>query len=341
MRRRPAPPRRGGFWSNATAFASWTVSVIAALLVGAFLLIAATSRPGPGEPGPAKVVIVPHGLGVSTIARRLEDRQVVRSALMFRAASLLYGRGRPLQAGEYAFPAQASLRDVIERMAAGRVLLHPLTVPEGWTSEMVIDAIASAPFLVGAAPAPPPEGSLLPETYSFVHGVERADVLKEMSEAQQALLTRLWAQRSPDTPLKTPQEAVILASIVEKETGLASERPQVAAVFLNRLRRGMRLESDPTIIYGLTKGRPLGRGILLSELNAETPYNTYKIDGLPPTPIANPGRAAIEAVLHPPKSDALYFVADGGGGHVFAVTLQEHRKNVARWRALEKSRARH
>src|SRR5690606_18966200 len=185
----------------------------------------------------------------------------------------------------------------------------------------------------------PPEGSVLPETYQIERGDDRAAVLKRMMDAQEALLAQLWAKRHPGLPFDTPEEAVTLASIVEKETGVAAERPRVAAVFVNRLRRGMRLESDPTIIYGLTRGRPLGRGIRASELAAATPYNTYLIDGLPPTPIANPGRASLAAVLDPPKTDELFFVADGTGGHVFAKTYEEHLRNVAKWRALEKAKA--
>jgi len=215
---------------------------------------------------------------------------------------------------------------------------HLISVPEGFTSEMVLDAVMAEPVLTGDAAAPP-EGSVLPDSYQVQRGQSRAEVIQAMRAAQDALLARLWAGRAPGLPFTTPQEAVTLASIVEKETGLAAERPRIAAVFENRLRAHMRLESDPTIIYGISKGRPLGRGITMSELMAATPYNTYRIDGLPPTPIANPGRAALAAVLNPPRSDELFFVADGTGGHVFASTLEAHRANVAKWRAIERARA--
>ena len=199
---------------------------------------------------------------------------------------------------------------------------------------MIIEILMAEPSLTGVA-AVPPEGSVLPETYEIQRGEDRAAVLQRMIDARDKLLAELWAQRQEGLPISTPEEAVILASIVEKETGVAEERPRVAAVFINRLRQGMRLQSDPTIIYGMSRGRPLGRGIRLSELNAATPYNTYMIDGLPPTPIANPGKASLVAVLAPPKTDDLYFVADGTGGHVFASTLEAHQKNVERWRQIE------
>jgi UPF0755 protein len=207
-----------------------------------------------------------------------------------------------------------------------------VTIPEGITSDMVMDILNKEPALTGEAPTPP-EGAVLPETYDFQRGEDRAAVLQRMMDARDRLLATLWAKRSPGLPIRTPEEAVILASIVEKETGVARERPQVASVFVNRLLKGMRLESDPTIIYGITKGRPLGRRILLSELQAPTPYNTYAINGLPPTPIANPGRASLAAVLDPPSTDYISFVADGSGGHAFAATYEEHQRNVEAWRA--------
>lgn len=203
------------------------------------------------------------------------------------------------------------------------------------TSEVVAQILAQSDVLSGVAPTPA-EGTVLPETYDVRRGDDRATVLRRMVTAQDRLLASLWADRRPDLPLRSPEQAVILASIVEKETGKASERPKIAAIFLNRLRKGMRLESDPTIIYGLTGGKPLGRGLRLSELQRRTAYNTYLIDGLPPTPIANPGRAAIAAVLDPPELADLFFVADGTGGHAFAATLAEHEKNVLHWREVER-----
>ncbi len=331
---------QGGFWGNLATFGSWAFTGLAALLVAAFLLAAEAQRPGPvARAGEETLVVIPPGHGVNAIGRRLEAAGAIRSAIFFRAATLVYGGGRPLQAGEYAIPSRANLRSVIEQLGEGRAVLHAVTVPEGWTSAMVVDLLAGADFLAGDTPPAPPEGSLLPETYKVSRGADRAELLADMRRAHARTVAELWEGRAADLPFDTPEEAVILASIVEKETGIAEERPRVASVFVNRLRRGMRLESDPTIIYGVTQGRPLGRGILKSELDRATPYNTYKINGLPPTPIANPGREAIAAVLNPPQTKDLFFVADGSGGHVFAATYPDHLRNVQRWRQVEKSRA--
>ena len=293
---------------------------------------------GPGPTGGPTNVILPKGASVARIAHTLKGAGVIGSDRVFQLAARFTGAGRTLKAGEYEFPAGASMAQVLEAIRQGRVVRHLISVPEGFTSEMVLDAVMAEPVLTGDAAAPP-EGSVLPDSYQVQRGQSRAEVIQAMRAAQDALLARLWAGRAPGLPFTTPQEAVTLASIVEKETGLAAERPRIAAVFENRLRAHMRLESDPTIIYGISKGRPLGRGITMSELMAATPYNTYRIDGLPPTPIANPGRAALAAVLNPPRSDELFFVADGTGGHVFASTLEAHRANVAKWRAIERARA--
>ena len=209
-----------------------------------------------------------------------------------------------------------------------------ITIPEGYTSEDAVQVLTDNNVLSGAAPIPA-EGALLPETYEVRRGEDRGAVLQRMIDARDNLLQTLWAQRQPGLPFQDPEQAMILASIVEKETGLPDERPRVAAVFINRLEKGIRLQSDPTIIYGLTRGKPLGRGIRESELTGLTPYNTYMIDGLPPTPICNPGRASIAAVLDPPHTDEFYFVASGTGGHLFASTLEQHQKNVEHLRAIE------
>jgi UPF0755 protein len=222
-------------------------------------------------------------------------------------------------------------------IAEGRVVHHFITVPEGVTSEFVMETLMRAGFLTGVAPAPP-EGAVLPETYEALRGDDRSAVLRRMMDARDKLLASLWAHRRADLPYKTPEEAVILASIVEKETALQAERPRVAAVFLNRLKAGMPLQSDPTVIYGLTGGKPLGHGLRASELASPTPYNTYKIAGLPPTPIGNPGRASLAAALDPPRTDELYFVANGAGGHSFSATLAQHQQNVAVWRGIEAKR---
>jgi UPF0755 protein len=295
--------------------------------------------PGPAAPhGSATTVILPRGSSVAEIARDLKAAGVIRSRGIFLLAAKLGGAGRSLKAGEYEFPSGQSMAQVLSDIGQGKVVKHFVAVPEGWTSDMATDAVRSEPVLTGTVEAPP-EGSILPDSYQVERGEDRADVVRKMRAARDKLLAELWAARAPDLPLQTPEQAVILASLVEKETGIPAERPRIAAVFENRLRAGMKLESDPTIIYGITKGRPLGRGISMKELVTETPYNTYRITGLPPTAIANPGRAALAAVLNPPKSDELFFVADGTGGHVFASTFAQHQANVAKWRAIEHQRA--
>lgn len=325
---------RGGM-SAGGVMLSLAFSLITAAGALAVLLWLDWNRPGPGA---AQTFIVERGAGVSTVGKALQQQGLVRSATMFRLASELYAR-RGVKAGEYELPARASIAQILQRLVDGAVVRHMLTVAEGVTSAGVIEILANEPSLSGPTPDAPPEGSVLPETYTFERGETRAALLARMQAAQDELLDRLWSDRAPDLPLASKDEAVILASIVEKETGLAAERPLVAAVFVNRLRRGMRLESDPTIIYGLTKGVPLGRGLRRSEIDRPNPYSTYQIDGLPPTPIANPGRDAIAAVLNPPPSEALFFVADGTGGHSFAATYAEHEANVRRWREIERTRA--
>jgi len=295
--------------------------------------------PGPKAPaGEATVVVLERGSGVSQIGRALEKAGVISSAGLFAVAARLSGAASELKAGEYEFASGRSMARVLADIRAGKVVRRAITIPEGWTSGMVLDAVNASPVLTGTA-AEPPEGSILPDTYDVQRGESREAVIQRMRDAHDKLLAELWAARQPGLPLSSPEEAVTLASIVEKETGVASERPRVAAIFINRLRAGMLLQSDPTIIYGLTKGRPLGRGIRASELAADSPWNSYKVAGLPPGPIANPGRDALAAVLNPPKTDELYFVADGSGGHAFATTYEAHSKNVERWRAIERQRA--
>jgi UPF0755 protein len=293
--------------------------------------------PGPrATQGQATTVILERGRGAPGIARVLSRAGVIRSQTLFMLTAKLAGGS--LKAGEYAIGSGESMSAIIGDLKAGRVVRHFVTVPEGWTSAMAAQAVNASPVLTGTAPTPP-EGAILPETYEVQRGDDRAKVIARMQQAQDKLLDQLWEKRKPGLPFATPEQAVILASIVEKETGVAAERPRVAAVFENRLKAGMRLESDPTVIYGVSKGAPLGRGLTVSELAAATPYNTYRIAGLPPTPIANPGRAALEAVLDPPDSNELYFVANGTGGHEFASTYEAHQKNVARWRQIERERA--
>ena len=318
------------------ASATFSLFLIAGLAWGWSVYYA----PGPSaRTGDATVVTLPSGSGVSAIAARLKSAGVIRSSDMFKAAATLTGADRRLRAGEYQVPDKASLRTVLRLLTDGKVVRHYVTIPEGWSSAQAVDILMKQPVLTGTVDQTPEEGTLWPETYEVSRGETRMAVIARMKAAHEDNLARMWAARSRNTVVDTPEEAVILASIVEKETGLAAERPRVAAVFSNRLRIGMRLESDPTIVYGITKGRPLGRGIRQSELRADTGYNTYLIDGLPPTPIANPGREALAAVLNPPRSEDLFFVADGTGGHVFATTYDQHLQNVARWREIERRKA--
>jgi UPF0755 protein len=319
----------------ASGLATLAVVVILVSVIG-FALYAS---PGPAaRQGTQTTVILRHGAHLPEIASQLEDAGVVRNGSLFMAVAQVTGAARQLKAGEYAFPSHASLAQVLQAIRLGRIVRHFITIPEGLTSEQAIAILMSSDVLAGSAPAPA-EGSILPETYEVTRGADRATVLKRMMAAHDRLMAELWPKRRPGLPFKTPEDALTLASIVEKETGLASERPRVAAVFVNRLQKGLRLESDPTIIYGLTGGQPLGRGIRQSELTEATPYNTYVIAGLPPTPICNPGRASIAAVLDPPLTSELYFVADGSGGHAFSSTFEQHQKNVQRWRQIERSRA--
>jgi UPF0755 protein len=292
------------------------------------------------DDGSERIVIIEPGSSVPRIADRLQTAGVISDARVFRAAVRVMDVAGDLKAGEYAFPSGGSLRDVIVRLEEGKVIQHSVTVPEGLTTDMILRLLDEESVLEGDRPSPPPpEGGLLPDTYSVRRGETRAAVLERMASAQERLIDELWPTRQKDLPFSTPEEAIILASIVEKETGLADERPMVAGVFVNRLRKGMKLESDPTIIYGLTRGEPLGRGLRRSEIDRQNPWSTYQIFGLPPTPICNPGEDAIRAVLDPPVTDALFFVADGTGGHAFASDYAEHLRNVAAWREIEARRA--
>jgi UPF0755 protein len=294
--------------------------------------------PGPqARSGRVTIVWIKPGERSAQIAQQLQRAGVVRNAALFRVGVQLRGKNAALKAGEYAIPSEASMADVMGILIRGKSIAHKLTAAEGLTSAMIFDIVQRDPMLVGNAGAVPPEGSLLPETYLFIRGTTRQQMLSRMARAQQRVISSLWVKRETDLPFATPKQAVTLASIVEKETAIPEERRHIAAVFVNRLRLGMKLQSDPTIIYGLTKGYPLGRGIRESEIAAPTPYNTYVIVGLPPTPICNPGKDSLAAALQPEKSADLYFVANGSGGHVFTPSIVEHEKNVARWRQVEKN----
>jgi len=293
------------------------------------------------QPGPSpsyKVVLVAPGDHVSTIAQNLQDGGVVSSATLFRLGLRLRTLQGTLKAGEYGFPAHVSMADVQGILSSGKSIQYKLTAAEGLTSEMIFKIVADDPVLTGDAGWTPPEGSLLPETYLFTRGTTRAQMLGRMMKARDALLEQLWRERPPGLPYKTPNDAVVLASIVEKETAIPAERRHVAAVFVNRLKLGMKLQSDPTIIYDVTRGYPLGRGIRESELTRASPHNTYFIAGLPPTPICNPGKDSLAAVLDPATSNDLYFVANGQGGHVFSATMEAQNRNVALWRKVEQAR---
>ncbi len=294
---------------------------------------------GQGPNADEKTVVLPRGASVGKIAKTLNDAGVISSPFVFRSGVRITGNSRGLKAGEYLIPGRTSPRGVMELLLAGRTVLHRLTIAEGLTVAEVFAAVHAAEGLDGEVVDRPPEGALLPETYYFSLGDSRAELLTRMGEAMRETLNELWSGRAEGLPFESPEEALSLASIVEKETGVSAERARVAAVFINRLRRGMRLQSDPTVVYSLTQGAaPLGRALTRRDLRTENPYNTYVNRGLPPGPIANPGRAAIEAVLHPLQTEELYFVADGDGGHAFARTLREHQRNVARWRKVQREK---
>ncbi len=284
-------------------------------------------------------VIIPRGASSGTIAERLEQAGVVADARFFMLGLALDRHGPALRAGEFAFPAQASVRQAIGILRSGRTVQRRLTIPEGLTVAQIIPLVEQAEGLTGTIETVPAEGALLPETWAYAWGDTRASVVRRMTEAMDRALAEAWAARDPDVPLANPREVLILASIIEKETAVAEERGRVAGVFTNRLRRGMPLQSDPTVVYAASGGSgDLGRPISRADLDADHPMNTYRNRGLPPQPIASPGRASLMAAVRPAETDALYFVADGTGGHVFSRTLEEHNRAVARWRQIERER---
>jgi UPF0755 protein len=319
--------------------AFFTLLVFLGFAGGAAIIYGQSVVNGEGPLAQDKVVFIPRGSGLMDISQILEQEGVISHPILFQIAHYLSGNAS-LRAGEYQFKQHVSLREVKDILTEGKSILHSITIPEGLTSEQIVNRIRENDILVGDIKSVPREGSLLPDTYRFGRGFSREQLLAQMEREQRRVLQEIWARRSPDVPLKAAPELVILASIVEKETGRADERTRVASVFINRLNRGMRLESDPTIIYGLVGGKgTLGRGILATEIRQPTPYNTYVINGLPPGPIANPGRAAMEATANPSRTRDLFFVADGTGGHAFAETLEQHNRNVARWRQIERQDA--
>ena len=308
---------------------------LALLLVALLLVLGPWYGSGPLAKDTAFVVA--DGSSLTTVAARLEQQGAISSASGFRLRARLFGGGAPIRAGEFLLPKGASASRILGIIQGDEVLRRFITVPEGMPSIMVQERLKAQPYLTGEL-ALPEEGSVLPDSYDFERGESRQAVLLRMQAAMQRTLKELWEKRGPDTVVRTPQEAVILASIVEKETGKPSERKLVAGLYSNRLRQGIMLQADPTIIYPITLGKPLGRRIRQSEIQAINAYNTYAMLGLPKGPITNPGKASIEAVLHPAKTDALYMVADGTGGHAFAATLLQHNANVEKWFAIRRAR---
>lgn len=311
------------------------LSALAILLVVAFVVSRGWTAAGPSSK-PLEVVI-PQGSSLSKAARELEKAGALASADRFLTLAKVFGSGKSIQAGEYEVPARASPSDILALLQSGKTLQRFVTVPEGTPSILVHERLMAENRLSGSVPVPE-EGSVLPDSYSFQRGETRAAVLARMQQAMTETLDKLWKARKPGIAVSSPREAVILASVVEKETGVPSERRTVAGVYSNRLKQGIPLQADPTVIYPVTRGKPLGRRILRSELNANNGYNTYAMAGLPAGPIANPGREALAATLDPAPTSALYFVAKGDGGHVFADTLAEHNANVQRWYALRRAK---
>ncbi len=336
----PPPPRkskkpRRSALSTLSAFLTF-VLVGALLAIGAVAWLMMEAR-APGPLTADKIVNIVREDDGGSIADQLERAGVIDNSTWFTILTLLDGDRSTLKRGEYEFKAGVSMNEIESLLASHKIVRHKITLPEGLTSEQIVERLRADDVLVGDLKETPREGSLMPNTYYFERGDTRQSILTRMAKAQTRIVDEIWKGRTPDLPVKSPGEMVTLASIVEKETGKADERPHVASVFVNRLQKHMRLESDPTIVYGLVFGKgTLGRPISKADLNQVTPYNTYQIDGLPPGPISNPGKAALEAVANPAHGRDLYFVADGTGGHVFSDTFEQHLKNVAHWREIEK-----
>ncbi|MCF6321826.1 MAG: endolytic transglycosylase MltG [Rhizobiaceae bacterium] len=337
----PAPKRSRHARNRFVVFFNFLVSsaVFATLLVLVVLYFGKNRFLEPGPLEAPRSIVVAEGSSLATISTQLAARGIVDSEMVFRLGVRGYRAQSQMQAGEYAFKPSMSMYEVMETLRSGKGIIYKVSLPEGLTSFQIMKRIEKNDVLVGDMPDEiPAEGSLMPDTYPFQRGMSRKELIEQMVSAQKNFLAKVWERRVSGLPISTPEEMVVLASIVEKETAKADERPHVASVFVNRLNLGMKLQSDPTIIYGLFggEGKPKDRPIYRSDITKATDYNTYVIDALPPGPISNPGRASLEAVANPSKTDDLFFVADGTGGHVFAKTLAEHNANVVRWRAIEK-----
>src|SRR5947208_5768459 len=337
----PPPPKRSDRARNPlVVFGNAVLTIVLILMIGAggVYVYGKKMMESPGPLVEDKTVNIPPRSKTREIAETLQREGVIDvNPWLFMGAALALKASSELKPGEYAFQKNASLRDVIGTIVEGKVVQHAVTIPEGLTSEQIVARLTDNEIFAGSVREMPREGSLLPETYKFPRGTTREQVLQRMQQTQKRVLAEIWERRNPDVPVKSPEQLATLASIIEKETGRADERSRVAAVFANRLRQKIKLQSDPTIIYGLVGGRgTLGRPIKRSEISQPSPYNTYVIEGLPPGPIANPGRASLEATANPARTRALFFVADGTGGHTFTETYDQHQKNVAKLRAMEK-----
>ncbi|MBY0532977.1 MAG: endolytic transglycosylase MltG [Xanthobacteraceae bacterium] len=333
----PPPSKRARHPIIIVGNAIFTILLLLSVAVGGGIIYGSQKFGAPGPLDRERTVNIPPRTGLRDMADLLKREGVIENPTFFVLGAVILGATDKLKAGEYVFEKGASMDDVLETIISGKSIQHSVTIAEGLTTQQIIQRLNEADVLSGPVMKVPPEGSLLPETYRVTRGTSRDQLIQRMTESNRRLVNEIWARRSPDLPVKDINEFITLASIVEKETAIASERTRVAGVFVNRLNKKMRLQSDPTIIYGLVGGKgSLGRSLTRADVDQSTPYNTYTINGLPPGPIANPGRASLEAVANPSRTKELYFVADGTGGHVFAETYEQHLKNVARWRDFQK-----
>jgi len=320
----------------------WVLFFIAlfATVMGGSIYVGHVILTAQGPLEKTKNVVIPRGAGPTTMARLLEEEGVIAHPRLFRVALMIDPSPKPIKAGEYEVPAHTSMQALVELLQSGKVVQRRLTIPEGMTTPEVLELVRKTEALTGNITLDVKEGDLLPETYFYSRDDTRDGLLLRMKEAMEKALDEAWRKRAAGLPLANKREALILASMIEKETAVPSERTRVAAVFINRLRRRMKLESDPTTIYGLTEGKaPLGRDLTRADLQSNTPFNTYVIAALPRGPICNPGRASIVAATNPARDRSLFFVADGQGGHAFATTLPEHNRNVERWRQIQREKA--